>query len=306
MPTPLVGTAPRAVTTSVNDYSDEALVKAYLRHYRDYSSRTLRERRRQLGHLSSWLGANTASVLADATEGNLIDFTDQVRGERDNVANHISAIRSFYRWLIYARVRVDNPAELLRRPRLPKRKPRPAPDNEVDLVLRSAALRSDELYAMLRLERFSGLRCSDIARLRVDWLRVEDGQLVADLTGKGDLQRAVPIDPETARVLVPFRTGPGPVFTRPSDGRGYTESRISQKLNAFIHGLGFGWSAHAIRHRAATALVAAGADPFELAKIMGWRSIRTAEIYTEVDMSGAAGHVIEAARRFNAKHRRRA
>jgi len=281
------------------DYSNAALIKAHVHHYREYSQATLREKARRLGELATLTGV---SLIATERQ-HLTTAVDLVKGGPDNLAAAISVWRVFFHWLQYAGIRIDDPTIHLRRPKLRRRRPRPAPDGEAHLALRAAASVDEEVYLMLRWMRFSGARCSDVERARVEWVRDENGVTIVGLTGKGGVDRDVPLDPETARITSRFLAGSrGPLFTRPSDGRPYRVGGVSQKLSRYIHGLGFHWTPHQLRHRAVTELYRLCRDPMVLAKLMGWASIRTAEVYTELDMTASSGYVAELATRYEEQH----
>lgn len=298
MPTPR-NDSPGETLRSPVDYSNDALISAHLHHYREYSAATLREKDRRLRYLSEATGV----PLIATTKEHLTAAADLITGGADNLAAAISVWKVFFHWLQYAGIRLDDPTIHLRRPKLRRRKPRPAPDGEVHLTLRGAAVTDPEVYVMLRWMRFSGVRCSDIERARVEWVRDEQGVTIVGLTGKGGVDRDVPLDPETARLTQRFlRGGRGHVFTRPSDGRPYREGAISDKLCRYIHAYGWHWTPHQIRHRAVTELYRVCQDPMVLARLMGWASIRTAENYAELDMSRSASFIAEVHARYQHDH----
>src|SRR5690606_15402899 len=124
-----------------------------------------------------------------------------------------STMREFYRWALLEELTDRDPAQLLPRTRVPMGGPRPASDE----ALEAAMERADErVLLMLRLAAQAGLRCREIARVRVE-------DVFSDLTGwslrvdgKGGRERLVPLPDDLARdILAP---GEGCVLVGNGDG----------------------------------------------------------------------------------------
>src|SRR4029077_13904703 len=121
-----------------------------------------------------------------------------------------------------------DPTERIDRPRLPRRLPRPARLDDVELVIAGAEPR---IAAVMLLMADAGLRCCEVARL--EWRDVDLGVGVMIVRGKGDRDRMIGLTPRLAAALAAFDDVDGPVF-----GRTVTPARLSQLVNRELRGAG--------------------------------------------------------------------
>jgi integrase/recombinase XerC len=239
-----------------------------------------------LAALGALLAADFRAWLANAAKDG--------RG-RATRARHVSAVRSFFKFLA-RRHGVDNPQlALLAAPRPKKPLPKaltPAQATAVannigeitdgDLSLRDVALFS-LLYG-------SGLRIAEALALDVrDAPRAgSDNALI--VTGKGSKQRIVPVL-ATVRDAVeswlhvhPQRSAGAPLFIGARGAR--LDPGVAQRiLRAFrnLNGLPEHATPHALRHSFATHLLAGGADLRSIQDLLGHASLSTTQRYTAVD-----------------------
>jgi integrase len=68
-------------------------------------------------------------------------------------------------------------------------------------------------------------------------------------------------------------------------------TRVSERINAHLHGLGITGTAHALRHRFGTVLYRETRDPLLVARVMGHASVDTTKGYLLVDPFDAAAPV---------------
>lgn len=274
---------------------NDLLIRDYLAYKRHEwpSPKTREVREYQLRYAAQAIGH-----LATATQDDLHGWHARLTGARETVAAYTSALTGFYHWLANIRhARPDDPAALLRRPRIPQAMPRPMIDRHYDLAL-ACALDDPEMYVWLGLMGCSGLRCCEIAWMRVhDVDERPDGSAIARIVGKGSKRRSTPIGSTVMTVLRPFMVGGGAMFTRVTDGKPYTPEGVSQRTNRFLHSIGITETAHQLRHRFGTDYHALDPDILRQARIMGHASIETTQRYTEVSPEIAAQHVERLARR---------
>ena len=255
--------------------------------------RTLEVRGYQLAAI-----AEAIPVLVAATDDDLMAWFDTLTGSKETIAQYVSAISGLYRWMVVKRkLRRDNPALVLDRPRIPPRLPRPMMEKHYQLAL-ACALSEPDLYLWLGLMGCSGLRCCEIAWLMVyDVEERDDGSGIARLVGKGGKRRAVPIGENLMLTLRPFLDRPaGSVFVRP-DGSPWPPGLVSRRVNRFLREIKIPDTAHSLRHRFGTDYHAIDADVFRQAQVMGHSSINSTLLYTQVDPTVAAEHVAALTRR---------
>jgi len=183
-----------------------------------------------------------------------------------------SGLRSFYRWA-HATGRMDhNPAELLPVVPAPLGRPRPAPEEVVQLGLHIA---DERVRLMIRLAATGGLRCCEIAVVHSSDLRpsLDGWSLIAH--GKGRRVRTVPISDHLADEIA---RADGFLFPGQIDGHlsaAYVSKLVSRALPE-------GVTAHMLRHRYASVTYAADRDIRAVQELLGHASVATTQVYTAV------------------------
>jgi integrase/recombinase XerC len=213
-------------------------------------------------------------------------------------ARHLSAVRSFYRFLA-RRHGVDNPAlKLITAPRARKPLPRAlAPEqaravtDDIAEMADTAALQARDT-ALFTLLYGCGLRIAEALALNVRDAPAEGVDMVLRVVGKGGKERIVPVLPvvrwaigEWLR-LHPDRAPSGPLFLGARGKR--LDAAVAQKvLREFrrLNGLPEHATPHSLRHSFATHLLAGGADLRSIQDLLGHASLSTTQRYTSVDQA---------------------
>lgn len=311
MPTPRSGvntSVELTLMTFPTIRENDGLIRDYIRYRVNndgWRPRTIQMRRLQLHRIAEQLPA----PLHAASEEHLHDWLSQRDGRPGTRASDISALHGLYDWmatLSRPRLRADNPAAALRRPKIPPYPPRPMPNPDLDKAL-AHAVHDLELFIWLILMSCCGLRCCELAWLRVPDVELrDDGSARMHLTGKGGKRRVVFADAELVDLMRPFLRGQATVFTRPSDGQPYRNGdAVSKRMNTYLNGLGITARAHQGRHRFGGDFHEINPDLLVQARAMGHASTRTTEGYTETDVAAAAPAIAELTRR-RMRHARRA
>jgi integrase/recombinase XerD len=132
------------------------------------------------------------------------------RGDLPQTCNrHLHALRSFWKWMRREGFATNDPAAdtFL----LPTQKKLPAylSDSEQERVLSTLAAGTSLLarrdYALIATGLLTGLRCSELAHLRVEHIDLEAGVLRV-VNGKGGRDREVPVIPRLAAILTDYLT----------------------------------------------------------------------------------------------------
>jgi integrase len=177
-------------------------------------------------------------------------------------------LRAFVAWAIDRELRTDDPLRGLPTVRVPRREPRPADRAEVDRVLATA---DGSARTAVILAADLGLRCCEIATVTRDDLQHLDGGWWLWLTRKGGhrLRCAVPVT--LAAELA--TTGPGQPLVPSRLGGHLTARGVSDLIARTFARAGSSIRAHALRHLAATELLAAtGGDIAVVAEQLGHRN----------------------------------
>ncbi|MGB5266012.1 MAG: tyrosine recombinase XerC [Polyangiales bacterium] len=214
----------------------------------------------------------------------------------------VSAVRSFFKFLLKRRLIDHNPASGLRSPKIAKSLPRfltvdqafrvmDAPPKEEkrakSLMVRDQAL-LETLYG-------TGVRVGELAGMNVE--HCDFSESTVRVLGKGGKERIVPLGKsslEALEVYLPARRG---LLVKAKDGdpdalwlsRNGKRLGVRQVQNIVRrHGtLGAGRSdlhPHAMRHSCATHLLDAGADLRSIQELLGHSSLSTTQRYTHVSV----------------------
>lgn len=264
---------------------------AHLRR-RNLSPGTIEQRRLALARFERFIGRS----IIDAETEEVQAFLDRpVRDgsarKPETVAAELAHLRGLFRWLVLEEHRKDDPTMRVPRPKLPRRLPRPIPENDLARVVEQAP---DRVRPMLMLAAYAGLRAVEIAGLRgEDLWWSSDPPLIFIRRQKGGDEAAVPMAPVLAPVLreLPKRGWCFPLM----DGRlgVVTPHRVSQICNDHLHACGvWNHTLHSLRHRFGTQVYRlSGRDLRQTQELMRHRSPVSTAIYTQVDQGEAVAIV---------------
>jgi integrase/recombinase XerC len=277
---------------------------AYLKVERRMSPHTLDAYRRDLGDLARWLHAQgIADWRALGQELLRTHVAGLHRGDPrggraglsgKSLQRHLSAIRSFYRWLERGAAKPANPALGLRAPKAPRRLPQVLDADEMKVLVEvpTDAPLGVRDRAMLELFYSSGLRLAELCALRWSALDLADG--LVTVTGKGGKTRIVPVGSHARTALAALRdeakpARDAPVFT----GRGgapIAARTVQQRLRVLAQrqGLFKRVHPHLLRHSFASHVLESSGDLRGVQELLGHADIATTQIYTHLDFQHLA------------------
>ncbi|RIK08040.1 MAG: hypothetical protein DCC47_16050 [Acidobacteria bacterium] len=242
---------------------------------------TVDQRRWLLRRLATWLAPRS---LLDPSAEQLVAFSRRPGRGASARAAEVTHMRGFYRWAHTHGLVERDPTYLLHRPALPRRLPRPIPDDRLAVALDRASAR---VRPWLYLAAYAGLRCCEIARGRSDDWQRDLGVIV--VVGKGGDEAAVPVAPILADVLDVMPPGwwaprwdgrPGPL----------SANMVSQHGNRALRDLGIDDTMHSLRHWCGTQTYrVSGRDIRLTQEMLRHRSPTSTALYTWVDPGDLAG-----------------
>ena len=212
-----------------------------------------------------------------------------------SIRRNVSAVRTYYRFLLGDGHVVRDPTERLELPRRWRTLPAVLTVEEVQRLLAAPTLDDPLVFrdrALLELAYGAGLRVSEWITLGVRDVLLEDG--LVRVFGKGSKERLVPIGrPAIAAVAIYLRelrpklergSGKGVLLL---NARGVPLSRMGawKVLRKYVTAAGIGKrvTPHTLRHSFATHLLEGGADLRAVQDMLGHVDISTTQIYTHVD-----------------------
>ena len=217
-------------------------------------------------------------------------------------ARLLSALRSFFDWMILEGAVKKNPCDGVDAPKISRYLPEVLSVQEVDDIISSVDTSTPTGLrdrAILEVLYGCGLRVSEAVNLKISDIYSKEGFL--RIVGKGDKERIVPLGEMAAEALDAWfgaRTEPCKGFedTVFLNRFGRSLSRVSMfnmvKKQALAAGVTKEISPHTFRHSFATHLVENGADLRAVQEMLGHESILTTEIYTHIDSSSWQGSIL--------------
>jgi integrase/recombinase XerD len=210
-----------------------------------------------------------------------------------SVARALAAIRGMYRFLVAERHLKQDPTENLENPKVWTTLPKSIAADEVEALLKApdvATTDGQRDRAMLELLYATGLRVSELIRVRIDDLVMDAGFLRT--MGKGSKERIVPFGDTAREAIVEYmekgrrdqdRFGDPHLFLS-RRGRPMTRQSFWMKIVKYARQAGIRTkiSPHVLRHSFATHLLENGADLRSVQMMLGHSDISTTQIYTHV------------------------
>lgn len=263
------------------------------------------ETRRVYGYaveaLARHLGKSGKSIL-DATENDLTDWRSGWPLAPSSVRTYMAAVRNFYQWAgrKYPDLIQSDPAQYVPVPKVPRRLPRPIPDQELERAIAHAP-GGGRLRLWLVLAGYAGLRCIEIARLRRDALLVlPGGQRAVMVLGKGDKERLIPLSDYVWDEIGIY----GPALGNPmcqwffprlrGDRSQHVPANVVSTMgNAHLRACGYARSMHTLRHRFGSSSYAVDHNLRVVQELLGHNDPKTSALYAAFSPQDASRTVAQ-------------
>ena len=273
-----------------------ARFKQYLMYEKGLSPKSVEAYMHDVLLLADFLGEDK---IENATFEELQKFLKHLYESDFNArsqARIVSGMRAFYRYLIYARQREDDPTELLDAPKIGMHLPDVLTVDEINSIFDVIDLSTPEGHrnrAMVEVMYGCGLRVSELVTLRLSNLFFDDGFI--KVVGKGNKERLIPIGTtaikavnnyvEGKRKELKIKKGEEDYVFLNRRGAHLTREMVFMLVKKWVAAAGIEKtvSPHTFRHSFATHLIEGGADLRAVQEMLGHESITTTEIYTHLD-----------------------
>lgn len=264
------------------------------------STNTVSAYRNDLRQFSEWCTARRISSLKAVDLSLLTEFLQSLHARNlsaTTIARRLVALKMFFRFLVLEGVLTESAVDLMSSPKLWQYLPTVMSPEMVDRLL-AAPSRFDAFplrdRALLAVLYATGCRASEITSLALPDLRLSER--TCRCRGKGNKERMVNLSPVAVSALeaylgherpdiVGFREQTALFVTR--TGRPLTRIVIWKLVKKYAARAGCKGdvSPHTLRHSFATHMLAGGAEIRALQEMLGHASIRTTQIYTQVEHS---------------------
>jgi integrase/recombinase XerC len=214
-----------------------------------------------------------------------------------SIQRRLSALRTFFGFLVREGVIKNNPAVEVRAPKAGKRLPHTLDVDQMGALLAfkpKGPLGARDL-AMMELLYSSGLRLAELVGLNLGDLHLADRTV--RVTGKGNKTRIMPVGTQALAALKLWlrersglaRVEESALFLNQRGGRlGGRAVQLLVARHARAQGLPMGVHPHLFRHSFATHLLESSRDLRAVQELLGHASIGTTQIYTHLDFQHLA------------------
>ena len=213
-----------------------------------------------------------------------------------SLARSISAIKSFFNYLIFEGYIKDSPISNIESPKQEKKLPEVLTEDEIKNLIDSINLNQDfgqRNKTIIEILYGTGIRVSELVNLKLSNIFFKEN--IIKVIGKGNKERFVPLGEVASREIKIYINNRNElkIDSKSSDilflnryGRGLTRSMIFKIISDACKRIGLDKkiSPHTLRHSFATHLIKNGADLRSIQLILGHESITTTEIYTHLDV----------------------
>ncbi|MCF0199495.1 MAG: tyrosine-type recombinase/integrase [Bacteroidaceae bacterium] len=273
----------------------EAFVE-YLRCEKNYSERTIDTYMRSLKAFELWTNCFDSEITwenldKDVVRQWMVAMMDEGRTPR-TVCRDLSALRTFYKFLLRRKLVTADPVHTLQGPKRGKALPYYVRESDMNSLLDSMAATAetlhDQLERLILLTFYStGIRLSELVGL--DWEQVDLTQKLLKVTGKRNKQRIVPFGEELLDAFEQYASlldaedhaARGAVFINLKTQRRIAPSAVQRIVKRHLSQVTTGKrSPHVLRHSFATSMLNHEADLQSVKELLGHESLATTEIYT--------------------------
>ena len=292
--------------------SEEGLLKYYryyLRVERKMSPNTVASYCSDVAAFVAVLEEESSSKAVDFRKVDSAAVVSYLSGRAGKVskrsqARQLSALRSFFDWLILEGERSENPCDMVDSPKLGRYLPEVLSVEEVTKIIEGVDTSSWQGVrdrAILEILYGCGLRVSEVCDLKIS--NVYTTENFVRVIGKGNKERLVPMGAAAVDAFQEW-ISERPEAAAPAyddfafiNRFGKPLSRVSVfnmvKKSALLAGVDKEISPHTFRHSFATHLIENGADLRVVQEMLGHESILTTEIYTHIDSATWQKAVLE-------------
>ena len=287
----------------------DSLIKSfstYLRIERSLSTNTIESYSNDLKKLADFLTPKSISA-SKVRLNDLKDFITSISEilSETSQSRIISAIKSFYKFLLIENLIQTDPSENLVSPKIGRKLPNVLTIEEVNLIINSVESNNVGIRnkAIIEIIYGCGLRVSELTNLLLSNLFLKQGYI--KIVGKGNKERLSPIGSLATDSLNDFLTNVRPglkINNKFSDhvfinnrGTSLSRSMIFKMIKKYTlkANINKDISPHSLRHSFATHLVEGGANLRAVQEILGHSSITTTEIYTHLDSDYLRSNLVE-------------
>ncbi|RZK45242.1 MAG: integrase [Hymenobacter sp.] len=274
----------------------------FLRYEKRLSRHTVTSYQTDLTQFAAYLQAEYELVeAAQASHALIRDWVVSLMSQDldpRTVNRKVACLRSFYKFLLRERRIEANPMLRIKAPKMAKKLPEFVPEEALNRMLNSFEFEDSftGVRDQLVLETLygTGIRLSELLGITDDDLDL--GARTVRVTGKGNKQRVVPLNPSLLLVLIKYRERRTNEFKsipasspllRTDKGEPLYEKLVYRTVKKYLSQVSTSAAhqhPHALRHAFATHLLGKGADLNSIKELLGHASLAATQVYTHLSV----------------------
>lgn len=288
-----------------------------LQYEKRVSAHTVSNYRRDLTRLSDycrdknlahWFNVKQADIRA------YVSFRHRQGMSSKTLQRELSAIRSFYGFLLKNRLLDTNPAQHVKAPKQARKLPKVLDVDQMTGLLEAGTDSPLEIRDLAMFELFysSGLRLSELCALDLGDIDL-NGRTVLVRAGKGGKSRLLPLGGKAALAMrnwlnerAGFTKSTGAAVFISGQGRRLGQRAVESRLSRWCKAKGAQTHVHPhmLRHSFASHLLESSQDLRAVQELLGHSNISTTQIYTHLDFQHLAEIYDKAHPRAKKRHGR--
>lgn len=263
----------------------------YLKYERNYSDNTIIGYSNHLELFNNYLKNKKINEIDYNTIRSYINYLYNLYNTK-SICNHISSLRSFFKYLKFENIITNNPLTLIENPKLEKKLPKFLYYEDIEKILNVPDINTDigiRDSLILELLYVTGIRVSELVNIKIKDIDFTNKSII--IIGKGNKQRIVMYGTRCKELLDKYLSIRNNFLI---DNNEYLllgvkgkkiNDRIVRKIIDDISikaGINMNISPHVFRHTFATHMLNEGADLRSVQELLGHENLSTTTIYTHV------------------------
>jgi integrase/recombinase XerC len=284
------------MTTTTDHVSD---FLAHLHHERGLTENTIQNYRRDLDTFSAFLDHDNIPFNRASSHHVRAFVSARHRGGSSgkSLQRALSAIRTFYHYLVREHLATINPAIDIATPKTSKRLPKTLDTDQIAQLLNTSTSKWHSVrdHTIMELFYSSGLRLSELVGVNLNSIDLDDATI--RVLGKGRKERIVPVGQaavKAVRAWLLIRTElpkknaivhDDEALFLSETGRRLGQRSVQNRVKqwALARGLPGNLHPHMLRHSFASHILESSQDLRAVQELLGHADISTTQIYTHLD-----------------------
>jgi integrase/recombinase XerC len=280
--------------------SETLLLEFYIKTLHHLSVHTRHAYQRDLNHMQNYCDQHDIAKWSELDGRQLRGFVAERHrqgiGGR-SIQRNLSAVRSFYRYLLKNEKVKNNPAEGIIAPKSPRKLPKVL---DADQTVQLVEINEEDTLAIrdraiLELIYSSGLRLAELISLNLNDIDFNDRILT--VTGKGNKTRIVPVGSHAIKAIKRWLKERSTMTSASEQalfisnrGKRISPRSVQDRLKqwAIKQGLPVHVHPHMLRHSFASHLLESSGDLRAVQELLGHADISTTQVYTHLDFQHLA------------------